>query len=213
MKRKFGMLSALIPAAIMLWYGGHAVHAAYADVPEGALGNEVKKAVDYGLMNGLSNTVFGYSAPMTRAQFVTVLDRMLLSKADKTLLAQTENAPLPDTMNLPDTFPQAYYTALSHAVACDVVETSVPFRPNEPVTREAMAEMLVKALGLDNAALSLSSNRKPIDNRWIFLIRSTIWITFRICLKPEKALTVFCRRCSSINRFRWLLLPIRLLCR
>lgn len=159
MKRKFGMISALIPAAIMLWYGSHATHAAYADVPEGALGNEVKKAVDYGLMNGLSNTVFGYSAPMTRAQFVTVLDRMLLSKADKPLLAQTENAPLPDTMNLPDAFPQTYYTALSHAVACDVVETSVPFRPNEPVTREAMAEMLVKALGLDNAALSLSSNR------------------------------------------------------
>lgn len=159
MKRKFGLFSALIPAAMMLLYGSQAVHAAYADVPEGALGDEVKKAVDYGLMNGLSDTVFGYSSPMTRAQFVTVLDRMLLSKADKTLLAQTENAPLPSAMGIPDTFPQTYYTALSHALACDVVEASVPFLPNAPVTREAMAEMLVKALGLNNAALSLSSNR------------------------------------------------------
>ena len=74
MKRKFGLL-----AAFLILFLTPAVKAAYIDVPNNALGDEVRKAVEYGLMNGFSDAVFGYSSPMTRAQFVTVLDRMLLS--------------------------------------------------------------------------------------------------------------------------------------
>ena len=149
MKRRFGFLPALI--AILVLCESQTARAAYADVPKGALGNEVRKAVEYGLMNGLSENRFGYAVPMTREQFVTVLDRLLLSDAD--------SAPLPDSMKLPDTLSEVRRQALSHAVAYGVVDSSVPFRPDAPVTRQEMAEMLVKALGLDNAALSLSSNR------------------------------------------------------
>ena len=50
-------------------------------MPSGsALAAEVQKAVDYGLMNGYSAATFGYADPMTRAQFVTVLDRMMLAQ-------------------------------------------------------------------------------------------------------------------------------------
>ncbi|MBR0280309.1 MAG: S-layer homology domain-containing protein [Oscillibacter sp.] len=148
MKRIF---SALIPAVILILCRIPAAGAAYVDVPGGALGGEVQKAVEYGLMSGYSDTVFGYAAPKTRVQFVTVLDRMLLSDAEK--------APLPAAMKLEDTLSDVYRAALSRAVACGVVENSEPFRPGEPVTRQEMAEMLVKALGLNDAAVSLSSHQ------------------------------------------------------
>ena len=171
MKRKLILLSALLPAAILILCGRQSARAAYADVPDSALGNEVRKAIEYGLMKGTSETSFGYSEPMTRAQFVTVLDRMLLSDADsapsldRMRLSGADSAPLPDTMKLPDGFSETYHEALSRAVAREVVPDSIPFRPNEPVTRGDMAEMLVRALGLNDAALSLSSNRAfPLDS-------------------------------------------------
>ena len=126
-----------------------AVQAAYADVPDNALGGEVRKAVEYGLMNGFTDAVFGYSDPMTRAQFVTILDRMLL--------ADEIGSPLPETMEISASLPDVYKEPLSRAVTCGVVDSSLPFRAEEAVTREEMAEMLIKALGLDDAASSLSS--------------------------------------------------------
>ena len=124
--------------------------AAHADIPDGALSAEVRKAVEYGLMKGYEDTSFGYAAPMTRIQFVTVLDRMLLSDA--------EGAPLTAEMNVAE-LSDDYRAALSRAVASGVAEDSKPFRPHEPITREEMAEMLVKALGLNDAAVFLSSNQ------------------------------------------------------
>ena len=165
MKRKLILLSALLPAAILILCGRQSAHAAYADVPDSALGNEVRKAIEYGLMKGTSDTSFGYSDPMTRAQFVTVLDRMLFSATDsapsldRMRFSDADSEPLPDIMKLPDGFPKTYHEAPSRAVAREVVPDSIPFRPNEPVTRGDMAEMLVRALGLNDAALSLSSNQ------------------------------------------------------
>lgn len=150
MKRLYGLLSALIPVAVLVLCAVPAGRSAYSDIPEGALSGEVTKALEYGLMNGYSDSVFGYSALMTRAQFVTVLDRLLLFDA--------EDAPLSDAMKLPDTLSAVYRKSLSHAVAYDVVDDSTPFRAYDPVTREEMAEMLVKALGLNETALSLSSH-------------------------------------------------------
>ena len=167
MKRKLGLLLALLPAAILILCGTQPARAEYADLPDSALGDEVRKAIAYGLMNGVSDTSFGYSEPMTRAQFVTVLDRMLFSDTDSAPSldrmrlsgADADGVPLPDTLELPDGLSEIHRKALSRAVAREVVEPSVPFRPNAPVTRGDMAELLVRALGLNDAALSLSSNR------------------------------------------------------
>lgn len=171
MKRKLILLSTLLPAAILILCGTQSARATYADVPDSALGDEVRKAIEYGLMKGKSDTSFGYSDPMTRAQFVTVLDRILFSATDsepsldRMRFSDADSEPLPDIMKLPDEFPKNYHEALSRAVAREVVPDSIPFRPNEPVTRGDMAEMLVRALGLNDAALSLSSNRAfPLDS-------------------------------------------------
>ena len=67
-----------------------AAAADYRDVPaEGALAGEVRKAVDYGLMQGYSETTFGYGDSMTRAQFVTVLRRMMGWSGSEAGITQT----------------------------------------------------------------------------------------------------------------------------
>lgn len=123
---------------------------AYADVPSGSvLAAEVERAVSYGLMNGYSQDQFGYSDPMTRAQFVTVLDRMMkwTSASEDRLSVYIMSA-----MELPDSLSDTYYRAIAHAVLYNVVDSNVPFRPNDPITRSEIAEMLVRALGLKSAA-------------------------------------------------------------
>ena len=103
--------------------------AVYQDVPSGsALAGEVQKAVDYGLMNGYSTENFGYADPMTRAQFVTVLDRMLLPQGnDETLVGHITAAMQVDYQSV-----KAYYSSIDAAAEHDWVDTNVPFRPSDP---------------------------------------------------------------------------------
>ncbi len=125
--------------------------AAYSDIPAGsALGSEVERAVSAGLMKGYSDTRFGYSDSMTRMQFVTVLSRM----ADRTAVSKASLITPEmgvDADALAARSPE-FYAALNRAVAEDIVDTSVSFRPNDPITRGEMAEMLVRFLGLKGAA-------------------------------------------------------------
>lgn len=136
------LLTALLLAGLTL------PAAAYRDVPAGStLAGEVEKAVQYGLMNGYSDQDFGYADSMTRAQFVTVLGRMLGWTSDG-----TGNTILPAQMNLPSGLSATYQSAIASAVAHNAVDSDVPFRPNDAVTRLEMAELLVRGLGLGGAA-------------------------------------------------------------
>lgn len=136
--------------------------AVYQDVPPGsALAGEVQKAVDYGLMNGYSTKDFGYADPMTRAQFVTVLDRMLLPQGnDETLVGHITAAMQVDYQSV-----KAYYSSIDAAAEHDWVDTDKPFRPSDPITRGEMAEILVRALGLKGAAkLADSASTLPFTD-------------------------------------------------
>ena len=72
------ILRFIIAAAVTAVFMATVASAAYKDVPtESPLAGEVHKATEYGLMNGYNETAFGYQDSMTRAQFITVLDRMM----------------------------------------------------------------------------------------------------------------------------------------
>lgn len=152
MKRVISWLLAAVLAAMLAVPAG----AVYMDIPAGsALSGEVQKAVQYGLMEGYSASRFGYGDPMTRAQFVTVLDRMLgWSHGDETLMGHITPAMEvdPPSRNTEKSVSSAYYTAIDHGAERDVVDRDVPFRPNDSIIRGEMAEMLVRALGLKSAA-------------------------------------------------------------
>ena len=121
------LLSALLSLAMLAALATVPAAAAYSDVPSGsALAAEVQKAVNYGLMNGYSATTFGYSDPMTRAQFVTVLDRMLLPQdGDETLMGHITSAMQVDYQTV-----RAYYSSIDAAAEHDWVDTDEPFRPS-----------------------------------------------------------------------------------
>lgn len=144
MKRVISWLLAAAMAAIL---AVPAAGAAYADIPVGsALSGEVRKAVQYGLMEGYGAARFGYGDPMTRAQFVTVLGRMMDWAA-----SPAENL-ITSAMELPAGLSDTYRNAVNYAVKNDVVDANTPFRPSDRVTRGEMSEMLVRALGLKSAA-------------------------------------------------------------
>ncbi|WP_295578927.1 S-layer homology domain-containing protein [uncultured Oscillibacter sp.] len=145
MKKLLSCLTALALTAVL----AVPMAGAYSDIPAGgALSEEVWKAVDYGLMNGYAPNTFGYTDSMTRAQFVTVVGRMLGWFEG----AQTAEAHITSAMQVPQDISVTYWNAISAAAKYDVVDTDRAFRPGEAVTRGEMAEILVRALGLKPAA-------------------------------------------------------------
>lgn len=153
MKRVIAWLMAVLLTGIL---AVPAAGAAYVDIPSGgALSAEVRKAVQYGLMEGYSAAKFGYSDPMSRAQFVTVLGRMLgwfgrtVAGVDRVTPAMKVDPP---AWNTPQSVSDTYYSAIADAAEFDVVDRNIPFRPNDSITRGEMSEMLVRALGLRSAA-------------------------------------------------------------
>lgn len=144
------LLSSLLAAALtagLLVPSAGAVDTVFSDVPaESALAGEVRKAVDYGLMNGYDNDTFGYGDSMTRAQFTAVLVRMM---GWDTVTPQT-----PSYTDVPAS--HTWYSVIETAAAHDVAGAGGAFRPSDPVTRGEMAELLVRALGLKGAAERLN---------------------------------------------------------
>lgn len=123
--------------------------AAHVDIPEKAtLAAEVRKAINYGLMNGYSSKYFGYSDTMTRAQFLTVVGRML----DWFSQPHTAVNYITPEMEIPEKFSTTYREAVQFGVEYDVIDDDIPFRPSDAITRGEMAEILVRALGLKSAA-------------------------------------------------------------
>lgn len=98
---------------------------------------EIRRSAQAGLIRGETATRFGLGHPMTRGAFVSVLCRFF-------------QWPLVDHdgsfTDVPKTLwcRQAIETALVHGA---VTTQTDDFRPNDPITREEMAVMLVRALG------------------------------------------------------------------
>ena len=124
--------AAAVPAA--------AASTGFRDVPAGHwAASEIRRAVDAGLVQGVSATEFGLGRPMTRAAFTVVLCRFFGWEM------QT-----PSQGSFADNRDPAawYYSAVETACANGaVVRKAENFRPNDPITREEMAVMLVRALG------------------------------------------------------------------
>lgn len=127
----------------------------YTDVPTGSWAEDIiNKASSYELMQGEGGSSFGYGKNITRAQFVTILCRMFSW--------ELVNPPSP---SIPDVSGTSWYyqyieTALSH----DVFDLSSNFYPDSYITREDMAQMLVRALGYKEIAQSMSDFDIPFTD-------------------------------------------------
>ncbi len=128
--------------------------AAFADAQGHWAQEVVEKAQAYGLVEGKPDGTFGVGEEMTRSQFVTVLCRMFGWETVS-----------PQTSSYIDCSPSAwYYTAVETARAHDVMDPSGAFRPEDYISRGEMAVMLVRALGYDSLAQSLTGLALPFDD-------------------------------------------------
>lgn len=117
----------------------------FADVPQThwAYG-DVSTATQYGLINGLGGKTFGLGQSLTRAQYCVMLCR-LMGWAEV----------LPDEPTFSDNRDRTawYYGALETAYANGaLLKLSAACNPNEPLPREEMAAMTVRAFGYSNLA-------------------------------------------------------------
>ncbi|MBU5435440.1 S-layer homology domain-containing protein [Pseudoflavonifractor sp. MSJ-37] len=115
---------------------------AYSDTAGHWAQSAIQKASDYGLMVGYEDGRFGVSDQLDRASFVTVLCQMF--GWDKVSPSS------PSYIDCPST--HWAYGYVEAAKAHGASDSSGSFRPGDPISREEMAILLVKALGYDSLA-------------------------------------------------------------
>ena len=117
----------------------------YQDVPEGHWAEEsIERARALGIMSGMDENTFGLGSQIKRSEFVSLLSRVFQWQS------YTPESPTFSDVSDPSLW---YYAPVESGVAAGVIrETGDTFRPEEPITREEMAVMLVRALGYDTLA-------------------------------------------------------------
>ena len=118
--------------------------AAFQDVPAGHWAAEsLARCVELGLFNGESATQFGVGHEMTRSSFAVVLCRVFGWETPAPTQAVYQDVPVSAW------YAGAVQAAYDHGALTDQREE---FRPGDPVTREEIAVMLVRALGYSTLA-------------------------------------------------------------
>lgn len=122
-----------------------AVSLKFRDVPAGYwAASDIAQAVEAGLVQGETADTFGLGHPMTRAAFTVILCR---------LFGWETVRPAEGTFTDVQDTGAWYYSAVETACANGAVTLqSDRFRPNDPITREEMAVMLIRALGYTSMA-------------------------------------------------------------
>ena len=121
----------------------------FADVPDGAWYAEpVGKAVQQGIVSGMSATEFAPDMPVSRAMFVTLLSRVEQLKDGTAILDG-------DTTFSDIAAREWYSTAVRWAADAKIVEGSDGYyRPNDRITREELATILYRYASAQNLTVS-----------------------------------------------------------
>lgn len=116
----------------------------YLDVPEGHwAASYIERAAEYGIMEGMGDGVFGLGQTITRGQFAALLCKFF---------------DWPPAGEGPSHFSDVsagdwYYSAVETARAQGVLDGGADaFRPEDDITREEMAVLLIRALGYEELA-------------------------------------------------------------
>jgi hypothetical protein len=129
--------------------------AGFTDVPADSWAvSYIDEAVELGVMGGYGDGQFGYGRYVSRAEFAAMLVRLFG-------WALVE----PETPSFDDNNDQTawYYDEIETAVLNGAVTAdSGTFRPDDYITREEMAVMLVRSLGFEPLAGTMSNVDMPL---------------------------------------------------
>jgi len=160
----------------------------FADVPENHFAyNAICRMKDLNITSGVGNNRFGMGQTITRGEFITFLIKLTGWEQVKPVHGSFKD----------NTDPGSFYygpieTALQHGV---ILRDSDFFRVDDPITREEMAVMIVRALGYDALARQLSylsSFRDVVTNKGYMTIAKDFGImsgTGGQNFSPEKTAT------------------------
>lgn len=127
----------------------------YVDVPSDSWAVQaIADAGQSGLMKGQSTDQFGYGKTITKAEFATILCNML-----KWQPVTPQQPSFSDV-----TTDKWYYSYVETALANQAMDNTSSFAPDSAITREEMAVMFVKALGLTDAAKVAESSTLPFTD-------------------------------------------------
>ena len=136
-----GLLCALLAASVP----APASAAGFDDVPaDHWAADAIDRAVDLGLFQGQTADRFGLGTPMTRGAFVTALCRLFGWE-----MVTPEEGSYTDNQDSDAWYYSAVETAYAHGAITGQTDT---FRPQDPITREELAVMLVRAMGYGTIA-------------------------------------------------------------
>lgn len=126
----------------------------YSDVPRDHWAySEIQRSGEIGFMSGMGDGTFGLGQNVTRAQFVSMLVRMFGWSAS-------------EGTGFSDVAPgDWYYSDVLTASDMGVLDTTEAyFRPNDNITREEMAVMIIKALGYGELAEEIANDGVPFSD-------------------------------------------------
>ena len=128
----------------------------YSDVPRDHwAAQSVRRAGELGLFQGVGGGRFGLGEPITRAAFVTALVRLFGWEAERPQSPAFSDVPAGAW----------YFSAVETAFAHDAFRLHQGrFRPEDPITREEMAVMLVRSLGYTSLAVTLGAEECPFTD-------------------------------------------------
>ena len=141
MKQIMTRLTALLLALVMTTTLALAANkSGYSDVPDKNWASQsIAQCKQYNLLQGIGGGKFGLGQKMTRAAYAAALCRLMGWKT-----VTPEKGSYTDNQDAK----KWYYSAIETASAHDVFSGhSTTCRPNDPITREEMAAMTVRALG------------------------------------------------------------------
>ena len=146
MKKQLKRLLSCLVLCAMLTGGltAPAAAAGFTDVPAGHwAAQDIRRCVELGFFQGESATRFGLGHQMTRSAFAVVLCRFFGWETSKPTRSAYTDVPVSAW------YAGAVQAAYEHGA---VTAQRAEFRPGDPITREELAVMLVRALGYGTIA-------------------------------------------------------------
>lgn len=129
----------------------------FSDVPESSYAySAVNELKQLGITNGIGNNLFGYGQTITRGEFITFLVRMMDWK---------QVTPVKGSFIDNQDARKFYYSPVETSLVNGVIsKNNGNFRPEEAITREEAAVMLVNCLGYGTLADRLYYLDKPFPD-------------------------------------------------
>ena len=155
--RKIVLLLVLVMLSTNLVFAKTTEVQKFKDVPAGHYAEQdILQLRELGITVGKENNIFGLGEKITRGQFITFLVRLMDWE-----LSTTQKGSFDDNQDVKNWYFAPVETGVEHGV---IPKDTNNFRPNDNITREEMAIMVVRTLGYDELAKKFNLRKSPFSD-------------------------------------------------